>query len=170
MATTNLVPPAIEPSSNLEIIDSRELALRLNLPETWVRDAVRRRAKDPIPHLRFGKYVRFTWGSPELTEWLERRSSGCCEGGRHEGSESCLRKSEVPEVIRPQGQEPTVLLKQVLSRSSELSLSPNLARATKQACRSESLLSTASPGDLRTSPLSNGQIFGKDSPYRGGNG
>jgi len=76
---TTLVPlsPTDVPSSP-EIIDSKELAARLNLPESWVRDAVRRRAKDPIPHLRFGKYVRFAWGSPELTEWLEARSSGSC--------------------------------------------------------------------------------------------
>lgn len=82
MATTNLVPPATEPSSSLEIIDSKELASRLNLPESWVRDQVRRRAVDPIPHLRFGKYVRFAWGSPELTEWLKQRSSGSCAGRR----------------------------------------------------------------------------------------
>lgn len=82
MATTTIPTFPVEASSNLEIIDSKELASRLNLPESWVRDQVRRRARDPIPHLRFGKYVRFAWGSPELTEWLERRSSGCCAGRR----------------------------------------------------------------------------------------
>jgi hypothetical protein len=82
VATTNLTLPPADASSSLEVIDSKELALRLNLPESWVRDAVRRRAKDPIPHLRFGKYVRFAWGSPELTEWLKQRSSGCCAGRR----------------------------------------------------------------------------------------
>ena len=60
-----------------EIIDSAELGKRLNLPESWVRDQVRRHAQDPIPHTRFGKYVRFAWGSPELNEWLQRRSSRC---------------------------------------------------------------------------------------------
>lgn len=62
MAATNFPLTSTEASTNQEIIDSKELASRLNLPESWVRDAVRRRAKDPIPHLRFGKYVRFTWG------------------------------------------------------------------------------------------------------------
>jgi hypothetical protein len=80
MATTNLAFPPTEVPSGLAIIDTKELASRLNLPESWIRDAVRRRAKDPIPHLRFGKYVRFAWGSPELIEWLDRRSSGCCAG------------------------------------------------------------------------------------------
>lgn len=77
-ATTNLPLSSTETPASIEIIDSKELASRLNLPETWVRDQVRRRAKDPIPHLRFGKYVRFAWGSPELTEWLKKRSSGHC--------------------------------------------------------------------------------------------
>jgi hypothetical protein len=66
-----------------EIIDSKELASRWKLPETWVRDGVRRRTKDPIPHIRFGKYVRFVWGSPELVEWFDRhRSSSICAGRR----------------------------------------------------------------------------------------
>jgi hypothetical protein len=57
----------------LEIIDSAEFAKRLNLPESWVRDQVRSRAADPIPCLRFGRYVRFQWLHPDLAEWLERR-------------------------------------------------------------------------------------------------
>jgi hypothetical protein len=56
-----------------EFIDSEELALRWNLPESWVREQVRSRSTDPIPHIRFGKYVRFRWGSPELEDWAERR-------------------------------------------------------------------------------------------------
>jgi hypothetical protein len=59
--------------TNFEIIDSRQLAIRLNVPETWVREHVRRRTKDPIPHLKLGKYCRFLWGSPELEGWLESR-------------------------------------------------------------------------------------------------
>jgi hypothetical protein len=59
-----------------EFIDSGELALRWNLPESWVRDQVRRRTPDPLPHVRFGKYVRFRWGSPELENWAERRIVG----------------------------------------------------------------------------------------------
>jgi hypothetical protein len=63
-----------EKPTSCEIIDCTELARRWSLPVTWVRDHVRARAKDPIPHLRFGKYVRFRWGSPELDEWLAARS------------------------------------------------------------------------------------------------
>ena len=53
--------------------DSKQLAEHLGMPETWVREYVRKRITDPIPHYQFGKYVRFAWGSPELAGWLERR-------------------------------------------------------------------------------------------------
>ena len=58
---------------NFEIIDSKELARRWNLPESWVRDHVGSLIKDPIPCVRFGRYVRFQWQSPELLQWLDRR-------------------------------------------------------------------------------------------------
>ena len=56
-----------------EVIDSAELAKRWSLPESWIREQTRSRAADPLPCVRFGKYVRFAWGSPELAEWLNRR-------------------------------------------------------------------------------------------------
>jgi hypothetical protein len=73
-----------------EFIDSEELALRWNLPESWVREQVRTRSTDPIPHIRFGKYVRFRWGSPELETWADRRivSSSNRVVGRALGKES----------------------------------------------------------------------------------
>jgi hypothetical protein len=55
-----------------EFIDSDELASRWALPASWIREQVRSRSSDPIPHVRFGKYVRFRWGSPELESWAER--------------------------------------------------------------------------------------------------
>jgi hypothetical protein len=64
--------PILLPPQPLEqcfiYIDSRTLAARWGLPETWIRDQVRRRSADPLPHIRFGKYVRFRWGSPELEQ------------------------------------------------------------------------------------------------------
>lgn len=59
-----------------EILDCTELAERLKLPVSWVRDNVRPRTFDPIPHSKFGKYVRFAWGSPDLEGWLKRRMIG----------------------------------------------------------------------------------------------
>lgn len=67
---------ATVPQITWEFIDSGEPALRWSLPESWVRDQVRRRAPDPLPHVRFGKYVRFRWGSAELEGWAERRIVG----------------------------------------------------------------------------------------------
>jgi hypothetical protein len=84
-----LIPSSTAPQT-YQFIDSKELALRLNLPESWVRERVRTRSTDPIPHMRFGKYVRFRWGSPELEAWAERRivSSSNRVGGRALGKES----------------------------------------------------------------------------------
>jgi hypothetical protein len=73
-----------------EFIDSKALASRWNLPESWVREQVRARSADPLPHVRFGKYVRFRWSSPELEDWAERRivSSSSRVVGRALGKES----------------------------------------------------------------------------------
>jgi hypothetical protein len=62
-----------EVTSDYEYLDSAQFALRLNTSESWVRDQVRTRSDEPIPHVRFGKYVRFRFGSPELEIWAERR-------------------------------------------------------------------------------------------------
>lgn len=56
----------------IEIIDSKELAIRWRLPESWVRDRVRARSDDPLPHVKIGRYVRFEWGRSELIEWWAR--------------------------------------------------------------------------------------------------
>ena len=55
-----------------ELVDSKTLAQRWCLPESWIREYVRTRVQDSIPHFKMGKYVLFKWGSPELEAWLER--------------------------------------------------------------------------------------------------
>jgi hypothetical protein len=62
----------------IEIIDSKELASRWGVPESWVRSYSRERCpKDErIPHLQFGRYVRFEWGSPALEAWLNQHRTG----------------------------------------------------------------------------------------------
>jgi hypothetical protein len=69
---------AREKGNGMQIIDSKELAQRIKLPETWVRSQTRARTatSEQIPHLRFGRYVRFDWDSPALAEWLQKRSCG----------------------------------------------------------------------------------------------
>jgi hypothetical protein len=58
--------------AELEIIDAVELAKRWTLPESWVRSYSRERTPkaERIPCLRFGRYIRFEWGSPALETWL----------------------------------------------------------------------------------------------------
>lgn len=65
-----LVPSA---TATWELIDANELAKRWSLPASWIREQTRSRATNPLPHVRFGKYVRFQWQSPELERWLNRR-------------------------------------------------------------------------------------------------
>jgi hypothetical protein len=58
-----------------ELLTAEDLAKRLRVPASWIREQTRSRnlADDPLPHLRLGRYVRFQWGSPELQAWLHRR-------------------------------------------------------------------------------------------------
>jgi len=60
-------------STGYEVIDAGELAKRWRLPESWIREQTRTRAGDPLPCVRFGRYVRFEWGSPRLVAWYDRR-------------------------------------------------------------------------------------------------
>jgi len=74
MTDTGEFPQMTSDDLRYEVIDSAELAKRWSLPESWIREQTRSRASDPSPCLRFGKYVRFAWGSSGLTEWLARHS------------------------------------------------------------------------------------------------
>lgn len=58
-----------------ELIDSTQLAARWQVPESWVRNHTRERTPkdDRIPCVRFGRYVRFEWGSPRLEQWVARK-------------------------------------------------------------------------------------------------
>jgi len=61
-----------------EIIDAPELAKRWRVPESWIYSKVRLRTaiREQIPHLQFGRYVRFEWGSTELEAWLAKHREG----------------------------------------------------------------------------------------------
>jgi excisionase family DNA binding protein len=48
------------------LLDAQEVATRLGVPETWVRESARSGA---IPHVRLGRYVRFDLDDVE--RWLE---------------------------------------------------------------------------------------------------
>jgi len=60
-----------------EIVDARELARRWSVPESWVRNHSRHGfANDPIPYVKLGRYTRYEWTSPQLTDWWSRRRCG----------------------------------------------------------------------------------------------
>lgn len=81
-AKVNLDEHELPPIFRYESLTSEQLADRLNVPPSWVRDQVRARAEDPLPHIQLGKYVRFLWGSPELEAWLRRRMIGTTNNKR----------------------------------------------------------------------------------------
>jgi excisionase family DNA binding protein len=59
------------------LLTPEQLAERLAVAESWVREKTRERArlrdKDPLPVIRLGKYVRFRWSDVEA--WLERQNA-----------------------------------------------------------------------------------------------
>jgi hypothetical protein len=59
------------------LLTPAELAVRLAVAESWVREKTRERArlrdKDPLPVVRLGKYTRFSW--PAIEAWLARQGS-----------------------------------------------------------------------------------------------
>jgi predicted DNA-binding transcriptional regulator AlpA len=62
--------------SDSDFLDFRGLAAKLGTSEQWVRRNVRRTyTRDPIPHLRFGRIIRFVWDSQEMSEWIERHKA-----------------------------------------------------------------------------------------------
>lgn len=66
-------PPASAPITTL--LTPEQLSEKLNVPPSWVREKTRERArirdKDPLPVVRLGKYVRFSW--PAVEAWLARQ-------------------------------------------------------------------------------------------------
>ncbi len=55
-----------------DIINPKELAARLKVPESWVFEKTRKRQKNPLPAFRIGRYIRFSWSA--VAAWLESTS------------------------------------------------------------------------------------------------
>ena len=53
------------------LLTADEVAERLSVPVTWIREQTR---ADAMPHLRLGRYVRFEW--LEVVAWLENQRAG----------------------------------------------------------------------------------------------
>jgi excisionase family DNA binding protein len=68
--------PAVAATSPPVLLRPDEVAAKLNVPTSWIREKTRERARqrdgDPLPLIRLGKYVRFRWADVEA--WLTRQS------------------------------------------------------------------------------------------------
>jgi len=53
------------------LLDAKEVAARLNVPETWVRAETR---AGRMPYLPLGRYRRYDWKAVE--GWLETQRAG----------------------------------------------------------------------------------------------
>jgi hypothetical protein len=72
MATQAANVPSL--SGVAELIDSRQLAERWRVPESWIRtrSGSRTPKEDRIPCVHLGRYIRFRPG-PELDAWLAKQ-------------------------------------------------------------------------------------------------
>jgi Helix-turn-helix domain len=74
MAIAPKEPKAKE--SVMILLTPQQLAERLSVPTSWIREKCRRRAlerdSDPLPRVVLGKYTRFRW--EDIEAWLERQS------------------------------------------------------------------------------------------------
>ncbi len=60
------------PLEDYKMLTAKELAEKLSLPESWIRNQTRTSCPDPIPFVKLGKYVRFEWPSRELYLWWKK--------------------------------------------------------------------------------------------------
>ena len=69
LATLPAQPLRLDPS---DILTPAELAARLKVSKGWVFEQTRERAKvrnrNPLPCIRLGKYLRFSW--VQVCQWL----------------------------------------------------------------------------------------------------
>jgi hypothetical protein len=68
--------PRPVPLPTYENINTKELARRYGLPESWVRNHVRHACADKIPHVKLGGKVIFEWNCEALNEWWNRHRVG----------------------------------------------------------------------------------------------
>jgi hypothetical protein len=63
-----------EPVAAGMLLTPAELAARLAVPPTWIREKTRTRGRlrdrDPLPVVRLGKYIRFDWEA--VRAWIAR--------------------------------------------------------------------------------------------------
>jgi hypothetical protein len=67
------------PLDPADLLTPGELAARLKVRKSWVFDQTRQRAtvrkKSPLPCIRMGRYLRFSW--IQVSAWLIENKDGC---------------------------------------------------------------------------------------------
>ena len=53
-----------------QLMTVSEVAGFLNVPVSWVYERTRRRGHERLPHIKLGKYLRFSM--PEIIAWLKK--------------------------------------------------------------------------------------------------
>ena len=73
---------AVQPSQSAwidptDLLTPDQLAERLQVAKSWVFEQTRHRAKvrnkNPLPCIRLGKYLRFSW--PQVCQWMAENNS-----------------------------------------------------------------------------------------------
>jgi len=76
-AKLGIVQPGQVPLRPEDILTPEQLAERLQVSKSWVFEQTRNRAKirnkNPLPCIRLGKYLRFSW--PQVCEWMAANNS-----------------------------------------------------------------------------------------------
>jgi len=67
-AVTSVAVHPVDPSS---ILTPEELAKRLKVSPRWIYEKSRSRNQHPLPVLRLGRYLRFSWD--DISVWLRRQ-------------------------------------------------------------------------------------------------
>jgi len=73
MQNTVGIPPA-------DLLTPAELAVRLRVKPVWIYNKLRQHDKDSLPHIRMGRYLRFSWAA--VSAWLESQARPARKGVR----------------------------------------------------------------------------------------
>lgn len=69
-------PSQPSPMQPEDLLTPKELAERLKVRESWVFEQTRQRAKvrseKPLPCIRLGKYIRFSW--VQVCDWMAQNN------------------------------------------------------------------------------------------------
>jgi hypothetical protein len=57
-----------------DLVPVEEVAKRLHVEVTWIREKVRRRSPNPMPCYNLGRHLLFSW--PDVSNWIRETGRG----------------------------------------------------------------------------------------------